>query len=600
LGDYLTQTGRLAQASDVFEVISGLESDPEKRANALEKAASSYFLAGVPDMAAAMWMRLQAIPGYHDRTIKGQALIAIAQLRFEDAMAILERAGRVPSPLHRLASGARIAVFLSTKDYSRVGKKSAEVFAQAHAWCEAHLALYPDDNTILHSYEYVNWRVQEARGRYDLIVTERSDRLINIGRQWNNQLAAVYLTYGALAYMHRGKGYLLQADQKIRAKADFDKAEGILMEVMVKKDGMLASGDELNIYNLMEAWLSLGWSKYNRGDYKAANEIFGTVVNAQDWPSDKRQSDSVYDWPRQRILSKQLVEAYRGMGTSRDRMARMCFNEVKSAGRQGGHVPNVLGLEALRQKTLTLAAEAVRLHETGLGIGKNSIEAAPARFHHDLNLGIVDEDAGLLREEQHKIVGEGYVTYIHYFDHAVHNEGVFNLAVARYWHAKILREWGQGERAAAEYDKAESEFLEVLKMAPDHAESYRFLEYIYAIHKGDMDRAEAYYKEAQRHGTDAPIDALTKMVEGYDVQLGSGGDAPLQLKRLQYAIALADAEKNPMQLQRVLEYARGVASICKANKAYQGQLEILLKGQHQASLLKILRPCGVNRTPSPR
>lgn len=601
LADYLTKAGQPAQAADIFEVISTLETHPDAQANALEKAASSYLLAGAVELADATWARLKVIPGHEDQYLRGRALVAIAQLRFEGAMKILEDAKMVPSPLHRLASSARIAVSLSTKDYSRVGKESAKAFEQAYVWCDAHLKLYPDDDTVMHSYEYVNWRAKEASGQFDQIVTERTDRIINIGRQWNNRLAAVYLTYGALAYAHRGKGYQTRPDMAAQAKADFNNAEAILMEVMAKKDEMLASGDVLNVYNLMEAWLSLGWSKYYRGDFEAADKIFSAVVTASEWDADKNRSTDLYDWPRQKILPKQLVEAYRGVGTSRDRLARNHF--FKKAYETADRVE----------------AEAVKSLESGLALEQQHIDAAPVQFAHALNLGIVDGDPDVLRDEQLAITAEGYVTYIHYFDRAVHTESIFNLGVARYWHAKILREWKKMDLAATAYDAAEADLLHVVQVATDHAESYRFLEYIAAIHKGDMDKAEFYYKEAKKYSTEQPVDALVKMVDGYDAQLNSDVDASSErearrnmviLSRLKYAIALADASSDPRWLQRALGYAQEVAQslICDASGVYRAQLVELVEdsmrmpaqasdferkrlAQNHSRLLEVLRPC---------
>lgn len=556
-GNFLTKNSQPWRAADVFEVVANRTADPTDRAKALQKAASNYFLAGAPELAFDVWRRLGAIPGYDNQYIVGQALVAIAQMRFMDAMDILEQARMVPSHLHRLASGARIAAFLSSKDYARVGRASAQAILQALTWCDDHLKLYPDDDTIWHSAEYVNWRVRESLHQYDSIVSERTDRLINIGRQWNNRLAAVYLTYGALAYMHRGKGFLRRAGMKIQAEADFKKADDLLMEVLAQKDGMLKSGDVLNIYNLMEAWLSLGWSRYNRGDYDGADAIFSAVVNAR-------------DWPRQHILPKQMVEAYRGVTTSRDRMARRHFHNR--------------ALETAEK----FSAEAVKSLEDGLAL-EGRFLGVPAPFRHPLNFGIVDGDPEVLREEQRAIVASGYVTYIHYFDRAVHAESMFNLAVARYWHAKILREWGKMDRAASEYDRAEKELLEVLQDAPDHAESYRFLEYIAVIHKGDMDKAESYYNEAVRCETEEPMDALVKMVEGYDTQIRSDARLTveqvvqrntLRVKRLRYAARLADMGRDPQQLERALGFARDLAEsvVCEEGSTYRSQVQQLMQG----------------------
>ncbi len=261
---------------------------------------------------------------------------------------------------------------------------------------------------------------------------------------------------------------------------------------------------------------------------------------------------------------------------------------------------------------------------------------APVQFSHALNLGIVDGDPDVLREEQRAIVAQGYVTYIHYFDHAVHIESNFNLNVARYWNAKILREWGKMDLAAAKYEAAEQGFLRILQEAPDHAESYRFLEYIYAIHKGDMDKAEAHYKKAKEYGNGQPIDALLKMVEGYDSQIHSDVDVSLErvairntykIKRLHYAIQLADADSNPRHLERALGYARELASstICDGAGSYHELLSRLLSEamavpatvadreritQNHTQFLDVLRPCltahkimtahGVNPAPSLR
>ena len=601
LGNFWTKIGHPERAADVFEIISQLEADPDARANALEKAASSYFLAGNPELANAMWVKLKAIPGHEGQYIRGQALVAIAQLRFEDAMKILEDAKMVPSPLHRLASGARIAAFLSTKDYSRVGKKSAKVFEQAQDWCTTHLQHYPDDDTVMHSYEYVNWRVQESAGKFQDIVSDRTDRLINIGRQWNTRLAAVYLTYAALAYLHRGKGYQTRADRAMQAKADFDKAEAILMEVMAHKDEMLASGDVLNIYNLTEAWLSLGWSKHNRGDVEAADRIFSAVVDAQEWPADKNRSVDLYDWPKQKILPKQMVEAYRGVATSRDRVARSHF------------------FKKAYETAAAISGQAVKSLEDGLALEQQYIGGAPVQFSHVLNLGIVDGDPDVLREEQHAIVAQGYVTYIHYFDRALHTESIFNLSIAQYWNAKILREWGKMDLAAVKYEAAEKGFLAVLQQAPDHAETHRFLEYIYAIHKGDMDAAEGHFKKAMEYDTAQPIDALLKMVEGYDSQINSDVDLSLErmatrntykIKRLHYAIQLADADSNPRHLERALGYAKDLLGsvICDGSGSYRDPLVKLVNEamlipadvashqrsrltQNHAQLLGVLRPC---------
>ncbi len=603
--------------ADALEMILAQDLPLSKRITALNQLGAVYFLAGQRDVAQTAWDRLAKVD---DTTVVfaiNQTVVALVGHRYDEAIDSLTQANVVPGMYHRLASNLKIADFLATKDYSRVGKESAKAFAQALEWCDAHLKLYPNDEVIWFFHEYANWRVQENQSDPQKIVTEWTDKLIKAGQQWKNPLAIAYLTYGALAYMHRGKVEMGIETLAPQAAADFDKAESILLEIFNHKDKVLASDDPLGASSLMEAWLSYGWSKYNRGDHEAAEKIFSAVVNAKEWPEDKTQSESFYDWPKLKILPKQLIEAYRGLGTSRDQGARAQFKKANKKDENGKFV---LSPED-RAKALQTAAEhstqAVQFLDEALKIERPFIEGEPIQFSHNVDPEIIDGDRRTLVSEEESCAGASYLTYIQYFDHAVHSEAAFNHAVALYWNAKILNGGGKVDAAQGLYAKAEQEFKEVLKAAPDHPETYRWLEYI-ALVKGDVDEAVKMYDEAHRLGTDQLADAIEKLRDGYDAQLKSDSLAMdkialrnfYKIKRAHYTIALADVDPNPKHLEDAIAYAKDLADsiICDPTSSYQKELQTLVtdgmampakltaferkrRGQNHSRILSVLGDC---------
>lgn len=595
LADTYYGRGDYVLAADVLESVVGLETESDQKADTLDRLARAYYLAGSDDLAQSTWEKLNQIPGLEKRFEFSQAMRAMAEMRYEDAMTVLTKADMVPGQFHRLASGARISAFLSTRDYSRVGKDSSTVFAQALEWCDAHLKLYPDDETVLHSREYVNWRVKEAQGKSLDIVTSLTAKVISNGRRWDNALAGIYLTYAGLAYIHQGKGIMNDVSREVQSSENFATGEALLGEVFAKTPQLLASGDLLEANNLIETWLSLGWSKFYRKEFGAAAKIFAAVAfdttefksefNSEQSPLTLTAADEPYvmfnqQFPHDQVLVKQKIEALRGLGTSVDRLARNYFRtkDFETADRVSSHAVQMIAL-ALKIESDEWAHGYIQ-----------------PKFDFDFSREVIDGSVGVIDREELRFVTAGYRVYLRTLFPAVRNETQFNLAVVRYWNAKILRGWSESlpakrKEATQLYALAAKDFEAVLASAPNHADSHRFLEAI-AVANGDITEAVKKYHDAIHFGTDEPADAARQLILGvtdYIARLNSGDSSEthdarringFKIARLEAAIAYADYLGTPESLDAAMKFAEEVAKnteICDPAGPYGDSLDEMVK-----------------------
>lgn len=517
-----------AKAAGLLMRLEKSPGDPD----ALHDLARAYYEHRDFAQAAEVWEILasQVEGGAHSEIMRHMAM---AWLRAGDkprARQILKETHQwVPSDFHRLEGVAQVAAQAAVQDYSRVGGATAQKFEPLFTACESHLQIYPEGVAFLYFRERANWRIQEARQRPELIVTEHTETLRRIGGQWKSRLSALVLTEAALSYLHRGKLSLSSDHLARHAVTDFDTAEEILLDVLSHREEFLRRNDQVNIYNTMEAWLSYGWSKYNRGEFENADGVFTVIMAAP------------------QIQPKQLVEAYRGAGASRDRLARKAFGRG--------------ALETAQR----LAAEAVALHEKGVELAEPYIGKNPQPLLYEAVDAVFEGRRDAVLAEEEALIGQSLVTYVGYFDPAVFNEQRFNLAVARYWQAKILRGSQKQDEALRVYAQAQKEFERVVRAAPDHPESYRFLEYI-AIAQGDLDRAVGYYKEARRLGTGQLPDAILKLLDGLDGELASEDLSTERLARRRgylwmradLAKELAQLTRDPRHRERAKQYARSL------------------------------------------
>ncbi len=594
LAEFYYGRGRYTDAVNGFSAAAEMDADDSHQADILDRLARSYYLAGADDLAQAAWRRLKRIPGQEGRLVFSRAMVAMAHQLYGDAMTTLAEGGMSPGRFHDLASSARTAAFLSMPDYSRVGKESAKAFVQALDWSDAHLKIYPDDEIVPFSREYANWRAKEAEGRPLEMVTANTDRVVALGRRWSDSLAGVYLTYAALSYIHRGKGKAGAPALAAEATADFDTGEALLTEVFLRKETVITGSDILDTYNLMEAWLSLGWSKFYRGDFASAAKVFAVVLPEEAVRLDRSAFDDLCGdfrdkFPRGKILPKQAVEAARGLGTSLDRLARRYYADKAYA------------------RAVELADQGARIIENGLRLERASLDTAPTRFVFDFSREVIDGDPDLIAREKFRFVRASYLTYLRMFSPAVRTETMFNLAVARYWHAKILREWGmtvleKRSEAVAMVDVARARFHEVLSSAPDHPESYRFLEYI-ALIKGEFQKGLALYRRTMELGTDHPIDAALKLLEAANqlINRSRGVGEPLEpdelaqvhdvmILRVELAVTRADLLLTPESLEVAIRAAGEVSdseSICDPSGRYREPLSEMV-----ARINALLGPVG--------
>lgn len=546
LADTYYGRGHYVWAADVLESAVNLETESEQKADTLDRLARAYYLAGSDDLAQSTWEKLNQTPGLETRFEFSQAMRAMAEMRYEDAMTILSKADMVPGQFHRLASSARIASFLSTYDYSRVGKDSSMVFAQALEWCNTHLNLYPDDETVLHGREYVNWRVKEAQGKPLDIVTPFTAKVIANGRRWDNALAGVYLTYAGLAYIHQGKGIMNDVSRESQSAENFAAGEALFGEVFAKTAQLIASDDPLEANNLIETWLSLGWSKFYRKEFDAAAKIFEALALNHQFQDDQ-------------VLVKQKIEALRGLGTSMDRLARTYFKtkDFETADR--------------------VSSRAVQMIESALKIEADEWANGyvQPKFSFNFSREVIDGSIGVIEQEELRFVRAGYRVYLRTLFPAVRNETQFNLAVARYWNAKIVRGWSESQpakrkEATQHYAQAAKEFEAVLAAVPNHAESHRFLEAI-AVANGDIIAAVKKYHDAIHFGTDEPADAARQLILGvteHIARLNSGDSSEthdakqingFKIARLEAAIAYADYLGTPESLDAAMKFAEEIA-----------------------------------------
>jgi tetratricopeptide (TPR) repeat protein len=602
LGRFYDDHFRFANAADVWEVLVTVLDDPSRRLAVKRDLAKATFRAGDMPQALTLWSEIGKQAGQDPAAAMAQALTAMDRRDYQQASDLLARAALVPSDFHQLASALVLASLVSTRDYSRVGTASAERLKPLLAASKAHLRLYEDDVAVMHIQDGLNWRVMEAAGEPDRMVTEWTEKLLSAGRQWRSHLSSVYLTDAALSTMHRGRVLSYREGMTARVIADLDAAESILMEVMAHKDKIISEGDSVAVYNLMEAWLSLGWSKFYRGDFEESDRIFTAVVMAAHWESGQEKSSSLYDWPRHHIQPKQMMEAYRGVGTSRDRLARDQFWRSRDL-----EVDPRVAQDAF-QMALLLSQEALTMLEAGLALTQEYIAHPPPQFEYQPSHAMIDGRRDMLLAEEEAAVGRSHLTYIAYVDPVVVTENRFNYGTALYWRAKILWMSEQKDQAMPFFDRAEAELQAVVQKAPDHAESYRFLEYV-AIYKGDLEQAERYFKEAKVHQTADLPDALLKLVTALDTHLSTMALEARDrnhflIKRAHYSMELADHDTENWSLENAMAHARAVVevpAICDPTSPYYLELKEWMEqgmrdpegrfARNHTRILEILAPC---------
>lgn len=579
LADYYYSQEKFIQAADLLEVIDAVGTEPARQAEVVDRLGRAYFRAGQDKMALATWSHLQQFPDQEKVILFNQAMVALVNRRYDEALKFLEGADLTTSPYYRLASGVRITDHLDTPDYSRVVKASIKPFEQALAWCDTHLLLYPEDASMSYEHTYANWRVKEAQGKLLECVTSFTDQVIESGRQWENSLSGVYLTYAALSYIHRAKG-----QKPKEAAADFETGEALLDEVFQRMDTLVASSDPLDTHNLMEAWLSLGWSKYYRDEFGLAAKVFGSVVGDSAIydrvaASEKTEFDGNCDtfvakFPRAKILPKQLVEAYRGLGASLSRLARKEYN---ASSYQAG---------------ADLAHRAVLALGKGFKIEADATKTPSALSPYSVPRRVIDGDQGVMEQSEVEAVRAGYMSYLHTFSPDVHTESRFNYAITQYWHAKILDKSNHDE-ALKVYKAAEREFKTVLAAAPEHAESYRFLEYI-ALVKRDYADGVKNYRKAFEFGTAEPADAARKMVDGATLLINrveekgavleasdSNNALVAMIHRVEFGVTLADHSAMEGVVSEAVGYAQELAkneAICDSKGQYRDELSAMVTG----------------------
>lgn len=630
LGEYYFKGGHygLAMESLAQAIELGVQIMVE-RAPMLVQLARAQYATGNFATARQTWDQLQAEPQYQAELHYGRGMLALQDQDFEQAMRELKVAISLDSETleyhaaHQLASQAQIVAFLAPHDYSRIkGLDSLDIFEQGLAMSQAHLQQYPADHLIMHSLIWCNWRVQEARGRPDLMLVPEVAALQKVAEVPDEQapyFRGLYRVYVALSYSHAGKLLKNQTGKQEQVTRYFGDAERILKAELNRRDDIWASdeGDKILQMNLNEAVLSLGWVYFDQERYADAEQAFKTLIVG------KYIDGSV--WPKAKVLVKELMEAYRGVGNVYDVQARNHY---------GAEVPKLNVATELAQQAVTAhmmgimiesefsqhpqrslsALEAAASQRVQAAIANGGFSSGDLAYIDTIQPGqapvfkiwpeLVAATPDKFQQKATLMVSDGYHTYLDTLFKGVSVESVFNLGTAQYWWGKILLAQAKKaeevkdpqadairQKSVQAYQKAGDYFSLVIAQAPHYPEALRFRGYVRMV-LNDYEACRNDLEQALKEGTLYPVDARSKWIMALTHQIqmveGSGANAKLQATPSQIAnynsylvnrvnLAVTNAFESPMLLAETLQWAQVLGRNTKICVANSPQKELLQK-----------------------